>query len=104
MPRQGTGGRDLDPHPRALAHYARDADDPPQRVHDVLGDGEAEPGSRALGREIGLEQVGQIGLGDPGTKTGETTFVGTKKEGLKPSFSFISITCQTLVKQADESS
>src|SRR5258708_37386613 len=58
------GGRrrgQLDPDLRPFGGPILGGERAPQGVDDVRGDGEAEPGPRALGREVRLEDVGQVG-------------------------------------------
>src|SRR5262252_6520839 len=48
-----------------------DADRSAEALYDVLGDGEAKPCATALGREIGIEDVGQVRWLDADTAIGD---------------------------------
>ena len=69
--RRGSGGfaarpGQVDVHGRALPGAALHRDGAAQRLHDVLGDGEAEARARPPGREVGIEDVGQVARLDAG--------------------------------------
>src|SRR5207249_8378458 len=60
----GMAGRQGKGKGRAQARRAADVDVPPVLLDDAVDEGEPEPGPLRLGREEGLEHVGDVARGD----------------------------------------